>query len=743
MTITRIGAPRARHHLRLAAPIERWDEAIPLGNGLTGALLWGDGRELRISLDRGDLWDRRQVAEFQRPDYNFATLLEAVRRGDEKLLLDLFDAPYSRQPYPTKIPAGRLVLTLDGRASIESFELNLAQATGLVHGPRLRVEAFCSAVQPVGMLRLSGARARLAITSPFIDGPSGGADSVTHLDYPRPTRRTRGQLTWLHQPCVDGFAYAIVVATRQVGRHTCIAFTIVTSEDHADLLAEGQRRVAAALDRGYDALHREHRRWWRTFWSRSAISVPDPAIEQHYLLARYYYGSASRRGAPPIPLQGVWTADEGTLPPWKGDYHHDLNTQLTYWPYATANHLDEGLCFLDWLWSRLPRARRFAREFFNAPGAIFPGVSDIDANPMGGWTQYSYSLTTMAWLAHSFYMHWRCTLDDEFLRQRAIPFCREAAVFLEAMLKPGDDGTLKLPLSTSPEIHGNLPKAWMKPNTNYDLSLMRWLFGALEQMQQAAGDEADARHWRGLLGRLGPLIIKPVPSVHGFTLPTLWVNEDEPLLESHRHFSHLMSIHPLDLVHLEGPDSEAAVNAMRHMDHLGLHLWVGFSFAWAAGLSAKLALPQRALAMLQMYLWACVSRNGFNLNGDFRQQGLIGPQYRPFTLEANFAAADAVHQMLMQSWGGVLRLFPAMPEAWRDAGFDSLRAEGALLVTARRRAGRVTFLSIVAQRGGELRLRDPFADAKPRWNRRDVRKVGNEYRCTLKPGESLQASCRA
>ena len=104
------------------------------------------------------------------------------------------------------------------------------------------------------------------------------------------------------------------------------------------------------------------------------VDLPDERLQRHYDFVKYLYGAGSRPGAPPMPLQGVWTADSGSLPPWKGDYHNDLNTQMTYMGYQAAGHFDEGACYLDFLWDRLPRFRRFAREFYGTEGAAAPGV---------------------------------------------------------------------------------------------------------------------------------------------------------------------------------------------------------------------------------------------------------------------------------------------------------------------------------------------------------------------------------
>ena len=218
-----------------------------------------------------------------------------------------------------------------------------------------------------------------------------------------------------------------------------------------------KRRVRAALETGWDALREPHAAWWARFWSQSRVSIPDPDILRHYYLVQYFYGAASRRGAPPMPLQGVWTADDGSLPPWKGDYHNDLNTQMTYIAYQAAGHFDEGLCYLDFLWDLRPRFQRFAREFYGTGGLATPGVMSLAGEPLAGWGQYSLSPTMAAWIAHLFYLHWRYTMDEAFLRERAYPWCRDVGTCLLGLLKPDANGRLVLPLTSSPEISTTRP----------------------------------------------------------------------------------------------------------------------------------------------------------------------------------------------------------------------------------------------------------------------------------------------
>jgi len=347
-------------------------------------------------------------------------------------------------------------------------------------------------------------------------------------------------------------------------------------------------------------------------------------------------------------------------------------------------------------------------------------------------------------VAHNFHRHWRYTKDRAYLEQICYPFCLEHARFIEALLKPGNDGKLKLPLSSSPEIHDNRLSAWVKPNSNYDLSLMRWLFGALIEMANELGDRSQAGHWAKILSQMDDLAVGPqgcAPEMSNWSVDAgLLVAPGEPLTESHRHFSHLMAIHPLGTLHVEGSDRDRQVidGSLRVIDHLGFPFWCGYSFSWMACMVARCGRGERALMMLRLYLDSTISRNGFHLNGDYKQLGVLAPTYRPFTLEGNFAAAEAVHEMLLQGWGDVVRIFPAVPPQWQDVAFDNLRGEGAFLVSARRVAGETTWVRIVAETDCSLKLRDPFAGRRVKWNRRNARKTGQDYVCELGAGNTLE-----
>jgi alpha-L-fucosidase 2 len=661
LLVTPLGAavasrlPGPELNLKLAAPIQTWDEAVPLGNGTMGVLLWGETNLLRLSLDRGDLWDERPSKRFTevRDRFNWAAMQRMVAENKMAEFNDVFDSNYDYNGPPTKLPAGRVEITLDPAQTVEAFELNLATAEGIAQfkgggAARVFVDA-ASVTNPVALMRIPG--------PPLKDVRLKSPDSVKKLGYAAPTRGEAEGLRWFEQEAADGFAYAICAAWKRVGDATLLAVTVATRAEGKSPQAVAQTRVEAALKAGYEKLLAGHVTWWSAFWAHSSVALPEPHILQHYYLVRYFYGAASRRGAPPMPLQGVWSADAGSLPPWKGDYHNDLNTQMTYLAYRTSGDNDEGLCFLDYLWDRLPTFRQFAKDFYGTPGAAVPGVMSLAGQPLGGWGQYSLSATMGAWNAHLFYLHWRHTGDATFLRERAYPFCREIAVCLESLLKPDTNGVLVLPLSSSPEIFDNTRRAFLKPNSNYDLASLKMLFLALAEMAEATGDKADSAKWIALDRQLGDWHVRktgvaPVSNLSpsekktesGATpdLSYLLLDESTPLPGSHRHLSNLMPLHPFNLITADGCERDRQIIAasLADWDSKGTNGWCGYSFSWMACLRARVGDAEAALRNLDIYARAFILRNGFHANGDQTKSGFSGMTYRPFTLEGNFLAME-------------------------------------------------------------------------------------------------------
>ncbi len=719
--------PSGKEDLRFDSLPSAWDEAIPLGNGMLGTLVWQKDQKLRLSLDRADLWDMRPMKGLHRKEFSYQWIRGQVLKKEYGVVQEYFDRPYNDDPAPSKIPGAALEFNTDGWGAVRSVHLQLANAICEVEWSNgVRLQTFVQAIQPVGWFRFENIDPAVLpeLVAPKYQGnidPSARGnvegDDLALLGYKQGVVERGPQGTLLYdQEGWGGMSYQVSVRWKKIDAHTVEGVWSISSRYRGGKMpgrkAPGSSKedpratelTANALQRGYTADYTAHADWWWLFWRRSAIGVPDRVIEKQWYMEQYKFGSAARRGAPPISLQAVWTADNGRLPPWKGDFHHDLNTQLSYWPCYSGNHLEEGLSYLDHLDANKANYKRYTKLFFQSPGLAVPGVTTLDGTEMGGWVQYSLSPTVVAWLGQHYYLQWRYSMDRVFLRDRAYPWIREAAVFLESMTHERDSlGKRKLPMSSSPEINDNSLSAWFPRNTNYDLALMKFTFRTAAELADELGLKDQSLHWKKVLAEFGDFALTGNREL--MFAPGMSYNQ------SHRHFSNMMAIHPLGLIKWEDGDSARAIitHSIALLDSIGPSAWCGYSYSWLANLKARAKDGEGAARALGIFARAFCAPNSFHLNGDQTKSGYSGFTYRPFTLEGNFAFAAGLQEMLLQSYAGFIEIAPAVPKQWKDLSFKSLRAEGAFLVSAEKRDGWFKEVSILSEKGGTTRLKLPFS----------------------------------
>lgn len=698
----------SRYDMSFQSLSKVWDEAMPIGNGIIGSLIWQTGNNLRISIDRVDLWDLRGVDELSGDKFSFAWLYEQVQKNDYKPVQQQFDRPYSLYPGPSKIPGAGIELPLKGMGTIERVHLYQNQAvceTVWKSGARLR--CFVHAEQPVGWFVIDGVNAGFVprLVPPTYEKETVNAGVQDHsmhslqkLGYKQGTVEKCGDNKLVYKQCGWEDFYYTVALKWEVQDGQLLGVWSVTSslvkENASDL-------VDTAWKKGIASYYQTHQDWWDRFYAHSSIDIPDKVIERQYYNEIYKMGCIAREDSYPISLQAVWTADNGKLPPWKGDYHHDLNTQLSYWPFYTGNYLKEESGYLNTLWNQRGIHKAYTKDFFGTEGLNAPGVCTLEGKPMGGWCQYAMSPTISAWLSQHFYLHWKYSQDRKFLKKRAYPYIKDVATYLEqfTVLK---DGVRVLPLSSSPEFYGNSINAWFRTMTNYDCALIRFAFGAAAELAAELGLKADSAHWRRLQNELPDYVLDKKGG--------LSVAKDRPYVTSHRHFSHLMAIHPLGLIDKSHGDKDTAIieSTLSTLEKCGPKWWTGYSYSWFANLKARAFDGEGAADALQIFAECFCLRNGFHVNGDQSKTGKSKFTYRPFTLEGNMAFASGVQEMLLQSHTGIINVFPAIPSKWKDISFKQLRAVGAFLVSAEMRQSEVQTIEILSEKGGVLKIKNPF-----------------------------------
>ena len=704
--------PPPEANLRFTELAKTWDEAFPLGNGMLGALVWEKDHKLRFSLDRADLWDLRPMENLDKPEWRFSWVKEQWEKDTYTNVQQMFDAAYDHNPAPSKIPGAALEFDIYQFGEIESAALDITTALCEVKWKKgLRLQTFINATKTTGWFRFTGLENRLGfgLIPPAYTSQGDTAADNSHsgqdlrlLGYPDGEMWAEENHISYIQEGWGGFRYMVSLRFKEEKGITTGCWSISSEYPGWEKQIPANEQTAEAMKTGFDKELKNHKDWWHKYWSQSSISIPDPILSKQWYLEMYKLGAATGNGAPPISLQAVWTADNGKLPPWKGDFHHDLNTQLSYWPAYSSNHMEQEKGFTDWLQKNRPEFEKYTRQYFGVNGLNVPGVTTLTGQPMGGWIQYSFGPTVSAWLGHHFYLHWRYTMDREFLEDEAWPWIRDVAIFLDEFSVTDKNGFKKLPLSSSPEIYNNSREAWFDQTTNFDLGLARWTFEKAAELASELGKEDETAKWKKILSQWPSYDIDPET---GFTFI-----KGVPYNESHRHFSHLIAFHPLGVIDWSKGEEDQNIikSTIETLDRIGPDWWTGYSYSWHGNLKARAFDGNGAAEALRTFSQYFCLKNSFHVNGDQSKSGKSKFVYRPFTLEGNFAFAAGIQDMLLQSHSGIVRIFPAIPDDWNEVSFRRLRAEGAFLVSAKMENGDVTDVEIFSEKGGEIRVLNPI-----------------------------------
>ncbi|MEO8960732.1 MAG: glycoside hydrolase family 95-like protein [Ginsengibacter sp.] len=731
--------PKAADNLHFDSLASRWDEGIPLGNGWLGELIWKKDNKLRISLDRVDLWDDRPMPKIDQ--LKFKWVVAQVNKGQYDTVHKIGDEPYDKSPAPTKIPGAALEFNYAPFGKVLSNILDIKTALNTIQFENgVVLYNYVHAVDEIGYFSFESSKESQSINAESClpelmipkynsahiakDDNSHGGEGLQTLGYKKDNVTKTANSIRYHQPTWNGNYYEVLVQWKIISPHKITGSWTISNNKKAFL---------PALQKTENKLPgwQSHIAWWNHFWKQSSVSLPDTILQKQYYLELYKMGCVARSNTPPISLQAIWTADNGSLPPWKGDIHNDLNTELSYWPFYAGNHLKEAASFTNWLWQTKEQNKKWTKNYFEVNGLNVPGVTTITGKEMGGWIQYSMSPTMAAWLCQHFYWQWKYGMDKEFLLQKCKPYFDEVHQYFKNILTI-DPATqkYKLPLSSSPEIFDNRINAWFHEWTNYDLSLVQSFYNEYIEVLKAA----TGQH---------PIKIEEEKKL----LPALDINETGltiapgfNLFESHRHFSPYMAIYPLNLLNIENKNDRVVIeNSLHQIEKKGTREWCGYSFSWMAILYARAKDGDSAAKMLQIFATNFCSVNSFHLNGDQKGGQYSNFTYRPFTLEGNFAFAQGIHEMLLQSHKDYIEIFPAIPLSWKDVSFTKLRTQGAFLVSAKKENGVIDEVTIFSEKGGLFSLKLPFktfyvSDASRKYF---LNKEENILRVTMKAGENI------
>jgi alpha-L-fucosidase 2 len=481
-------------------------------------------------------------------------------------------------------------------------------------------------------------------------------------------------------------------------------------------------------------------------------------IQKLFEYGRYLLISSSRKGGYPANLQGIWNGDY--RPPWSSLYGINENLEMNYWQALPGNLKESMMAFYDYFDAHMDEFRYNAKQLWGCRGIYIPPFMSPESGIMRMTNPHVVNWTDAAgWLASFYYDYYLFTGDEDFLKNRAVPFIKEVALFYEDYIVVGENGKNMFFPSQSPENQpldkividpstGQQKKIKVQINSTISVAVSKEVFSNLVSACKILGIDKDGvKRWEKILAKM------PEYQINEDGAMCEWLHPDFKDNYEHRHESHIYPLFPgHEITEESSPELfEACKVAIEKRLTIGLQSQTGWSLAHMANVDARLGDGEGALEALNILTRCCLSKNFFTYHNDWRDMGATLPivwgRTAPFQMDANFGIAAAVTEMLCGSDANMIRILPALPENWSKGEFNDILTRAGVKVSVHWNMDKKEIdISLVAERNTTFDLKFPKDPVKIECNKSDRMKpsaYGSDYRIfNLKKGQEVDILVR-